>query len=165
MTVAIRSRTHEWTSPMEVAASARSLSGSEFFAAWSRGEVVPPMAATLGFELASFEEGRIEIVCTPDEFQYNPYGTVHGGLAAALLDTATGCAVHSRLPVGTGYATLSLSVDFLRPITIETGTVRCTGTVVSMGRRVAVAEGLLVDGSERMLARGSATCLLSEAAS
>jgi uncharacterized protein (TIGR00369 family) len=165
MTEAVRSRTHEWTSPMEMAAWARSLSAPEFFTAWSRGEVVPPMAATLGFELASFEDGRVEIVCTPDEFQYNPYGTIHGGLAATLLDTATGCAVHTRLPAGTGYATLSLSVDFLRPITTETGTVRCTGSVVSMGKRVAVAEGILVDSSERMLARGSATCLLIEGVS
>jgi uncharacterized protein (TIGR00369 family) len=155
-----RSRGHEWAEPMEMAEWARTRSGAEFFAAWADGEVTPPMAATLGFALGSFGDGRVEIVCTPEEFHYNPYGTVHGGLAATLLDTATGCAVHTRLPAGSGYATLGLAVDYLRPITLDTGTVRAVGSVVSMGKRVAVADGRILDGADRLLARGSATCLL-----
>lgn len=158
-----RRRTHEWSEPSELARSLRSLSGHEFLEAWSRGDATPPIAATLGFELADFGDGYVEIGCTPEEFHYNPYGTVHGGLIATLMDTATGCAVHTRLPAGAGYATLNLAVNYLRPITIETGPVRCVGKVVSMGRTVAVSEADIFDGSGRVLARATATCLLVSA--
>lgn len=93
----------------------QSLSGLEFFTAWKTGDLIPPMAATLGFELVDFTEGRVEVGCVPSDYHYNPHGTVHGGLAATLIDTATGCAVHTRLPVGTGYATVNLNISYLRP--------------------------------------------------
>ncbi len=128
--------------------------------AWSNGEVTPPIAATLGFDIEGFGDGHVEIVCTPQEFHYNPYGIVHGGLAATLLDTATGCAIQTRLPAGAGYATLNLAVNYLRPITTDTGPIRCAGKVVSMGRTVAVSEAEVIDESERVLARATATCLL-----
>ncbi len=81
-------------------------------------------------------------------------------MAATLLDTATGCAIQTRLPAGAGYATLNLAVNYLRPITTETGPVRCLGKVVSMGRTVAVSEATVVDETGRALARATATCLL-----
>lgn len=155
-----RSRTHVWNEPTEMARSLRPLSGQEFLEAWLNGEVTPPIAATLGFNLANVGDGRVEIGCIPSEFHYSPYGTVHGGLAATLLDTATGCAIQTRLPAGTGYATLNLAVSYLRSITIETGPIRCIGSIVSIGRTVAVSEANIVDASERVLARGTATCLL-----
>jgi uncharacterized protein (TIGR00369 family) len=151
---------HEWSDPVELARSMQPLSGQEFLEAWSKGEVTPPMAATLGFELEGFGDGQVEIACNPDEFHYNPYGMVHGGLAATLLDTATGCAIQTRLPAGAGYATLNLLVNYLRPITTETGPVHCEGKVVSMGRTVAISEAEVVDESGRVLARATATCLL-----
>lgn len=155
-----RSRTHEWSEPVQLAEATRKLSGQEYYAAWKGGELVPPMAATLGFELADFGDGRVDITCTPAEFQYSPYGMLHGGLATTLLDSATGCAVHTRLPAGTGYATLNLNVNYLRPITLETGPIRCVGTVSSMGSRVAVAEAVLLDGRDRKLAQATSTCLI-----
>ena len=155
-----RSRTHVWSEPKELARWLRPLSGQEFLKAWTSGDVTPPIAATLGFELSEFGDGHVEIGCSPGEYHYSPYGTVHGGLAATLLDTATGCAIQTRWPAGTGYTTLSLTVSYLRPITIETGPVRCIGKVVSMGRSVAVSEASVVDASDRVLARGTATCLL-----
>ena len=97
---------------------------------------------------------------TPEEFHYNPYGTVHGGLAATLLDTATGCAVQSTLPAGTGYATLNLAINYIRPLTITTGTVRCIGKIISVGRRVAVSEADIVADSGRVMAHAVATCIL-----
>jgi uncharacterized protein (TIGR00369 family) len=156
----VRSRTHSWSEPTELARSMSPLSGQEFLEAWSNGDVVPPMAATLGFELLEFGDGDVVIGCTPAEFHYNPYGTVHGGFGATLLDTATGCAIQTRLPAGTGYATLNLAVNYLRPITAETGPIRCIGTIVSMGRTVAVSEAKIVDQSDRVLARATATCLV-----
>jgi uncharacterized protein (TIGR00369 family) len=155
-----RTRTHEWSEPLGLAESMRPLSGQEFFQAWSRGEVTPPIAATLGFTLEDFGDGHVVISCVPDEFHYNPYGSVHGGLAATLLDTATACAVQTRLPSGSLPATLNLSVSYLRPLTSETGLVRSVGKVVSMGRTVAVSEADVVDESGRVLARATATCLL-----
>ena len=155
-----RDRYHQWTDPGQLAEITRAMSGREFFDAWRRGEVVPPMAATLDFDLADFGDGHVEITCVPDEFHYSPYGMVHGGLAASLLDTATGCAVHTRLPAGTVYATLNLNVSFMRALTHDTGTVRCIGEVASMGSRVAVAEAELIDASDRTLARATSTCLI-----
>lgn len=157
-----RTRTHQWSEPGQLAQAARRLSGKEYYAAWKRGELVPPIASTLGFELAEHGDGHIEISCVPAEFQYSPYGMLHGGLAATLLDSATGCAVHTRLPAGTGYATLNLNVSYLRPITLETGPVRCIGTVSSIGRRVAVAEAELLDGRGRKLAQATSTCMILE---
>jgi uncharacterized protein (TIGR00369 family) len=156
-------RTYEWLEPVELAATAGPLSGEQYLEAWTGGELTPPMAATLGFGLTDFGEGHVEIRCTPDEYHYNPYGTVHGGLAATLLDSATGCAIQSRLPAGTGYATLNLAVSYLRPITTGTGEIRCIGKVVSMGRTVAVSEADLLDGPGKTLARATATCLLINA--
>jgi len=155
-----RERTHVWREPDELAESVRALSGLEFFEAWSNGEITPPMAATLGFNLDDFGDGYVELACTPDEFHYNPYGMVHGGLAATLLDTATACAVQTRLPARVGYATLNLSVNYLRPITSDTGPVRCLGKIVSMGRTVAVSEASVTDETGRVLARATATCIL-----
>jgi uncharacterized protein (TIGR00369 family) len=153
-------RTHHWTDPMELADTARGMSGSEFFAAWKAGDLVPPMAATLGFELVDFSEGGVEIGCVPSNYHYNPYGTVHGGLAATLIDTATGCAIHTRLPAGTGYATVNLNVTYLRPLTVDLGAVRCVGTVSSLGKRLAVADAELVDTKGKRLAKGTASCLV-----
>lgn len=155
-----RERTHVWSEPANLAESVRALSGLEFFEAWSTGEVTPPMAATLGFDLEDFGDGYVELATTPDEFHYNPYGTAHGGLAATLLDTATACAVQTRLPAGVGLATLNLSVNYLRPVTSETGPVRCLGKIVSMGRTVAVSEANMTDETGRVLARATATCVL-----
>ena len=156
----VRTRSHEWLEPVELAESAKPLSGQEYLNEWINGELAPPMASTLGFQLEDFGEGRVEIRCVPDGFHYNPYGMVHGGLAATLLDSATGCAVQSRLAAGVGYATLNLAVNYLRPITTETGLLRCVGKVVSMGRTVAVSEADVVDESERVLAQATATCLI-----
>ncbi len=155
-----RSRTYDWSEPGHLAQATREMSGQEYYEAWKQGDLVPPIAATLGFDLADYGDGHIEISCAPAEFQYNPYGTLHGGLAATLLDSATGCAVHTRLPAGTGYATLTLNVSYLRPITLETGPLRCIGSVSSMGSRVAVAQAELLDSQDRKLAQATATCLI-----
>lgn len=155
-----RSRTYDWADPGRLAQQTRGMSGQEFYAAWKAGQLIPPMAATLGFHLVGYGEGRVEIGCTPDGSHYSPYGMVHGGLAATLLDTATGCALHTLLPAGTGYATLNLNVSYLRPITAQTGPMLCVGTVSSHGSRVAVADAELIDDQDRRLAQATSTCLI-----
>jgi len=93
-------------------------------------------------------------------WQYNPIGSVHGGVVATLLDSAAGCAVHSRLSAGTAYTSLDLAVRFLRPVTVDTTTLTCTGEVLSVGRRTALAEARLTDSAGRLFAHATSTCLL-----
>lgn len=157
MEIPSQSRSHEWLEPAKLATSTQPLSGQEYLEAWANGELTPPMATTMGFKLTGFGDGYVEMSCVPAGFHYNPYGTAHGGLAATLLDSATGCAVQSRLPAGVGYATLNLSVSYLRPITLDTGEVQCVGRVVSMGRTVAVSEAEIVDSAGKQLGRATAT--------
>lgn len=120
----------------------------------------PPIAATLGMTGMQVEPGAVTFTLEPAEWHYNPLGTVHGGVHATLLDSAMGCAVHSRLPVGTAYTTVEISVRYLRPVLAGSGTLRCEGRVVSLGSRVATATGEITDGSGRIVATAATTCLV-----
>ena len=155
-----RSRTHTWEDPAAKAAAA-GLTGMEVFAALKAGELpAPPILSLVGFELDSFSEGRVVFRMVPGEHQFNPLGTVHGGVYATLLDSAMGCAVHTTLPAGVGYTSLDLDVKFLRPMTATTGEVRATGWVVNAGRRTALAQAELRDAGDRLLATATSNCLL-----
>jgi uncharacterized protein (TIGR00369 family) len=114
----------------------------------------------LGFRAVEVALGRAVFEGDPDERVYNPIGTVHGGYAATLLDSAVGCAVHSRLNANQGYTTLELKIAYHRALTKESGTVRAEGTVVSMGRRAAFAEGRLTDSQGRLCASATSTLLV-----
>ncbi|MFD9697727.1 PaaI family thioesterase [Lentzea sp. NPDC059081] len=156
-----RTRTVSWSDPRATAAVARERDGLDFLRAVAAGEVPPPpVAALLGARLVSAEKGEVVFELDPGEHHYNPIGSVHGGVFATLLDSAAGCAVHSLLEAGTGYTSLDLAVRFLRPITTDTGTVTCTGTVAHQGRRTALAEARLTDRDGRLLATASSTCLV-----
>ncbi|MEI9851892.1 MAG: PaaI family thioesterase [Sphingomonas sp.] len=120
----------------------------------------PPIGRTLAFALVEVGEGRAVFEGTPDARSLNPLGTIHGGYAATLLDSACGIAVHSRLAPGHSYTTLELKVAYHRAMTPGTGPVRATGTVTSFGRRVAFAEAKLVDASGRLIASATSTLLV-----
>ena len=122
----------------------------------------PTMAKTLDFTLVEVEEGRAVFAGSPGEAVYNPLGTVHGGYAATLLDSAIGCAAHSRLAPGQGYTTLELKVAFHRPLTKEVGPVRAEGKLIQFGRRAAFGEGRLTDADGRLYATATATLLVFE---
>jgi uncharacterized protein (TIGR00369 family) len=156
-----RRRTYEWTDPGPTVAAMGEQSGAELLAAMRDGVLPPPpIAATLGMDLVELHEGRVVFTLEPREWHYNQTGGAHGSVHAALLDSAMGCAVHSRLPAGTGYTTLDLSIRFLRPIRVQTGPVRCEGAVVSLGRRVATAEGRITDAAGKVIATGTTGCLI-----
>lgn len=156
-----RVREYTWEDPQALAGAARRMSGLEFLAAIADGRLPPPpIAATLGFAWLSVAPGRVVFVCTPGEHHYNPIGTVHGGVHATLLDSAAGCAVHSILPPGTGYATLDLAIRYLRPVTADSGRIRAIGTVLNETRRTVLAQAELRDESERLLAHATSTCLI-----
>ena len=123
----------------------------------------PPIAATLLFIGTEVSEGRAVFTGDPDESLYNPIGVVHAGFAMTLLDSAMGCAVHSTLRAGERYTTLETKVNLTRPITADTGRVRCEGTVLHRGGRVATAEGrLVVEATGKLLAHGTTTCLVMQ---
>lgn len=157
-----RTLTVTWADPRELAAAAAGLSGLEFLRAIAAGQLPrPPLGVLLGFSLLEFDEGRAVFGCTPGEQHYNPIGVVHGGLAAALLDSAMGCAVSTTLAAGIGYTTLELKINLVRAMTAETGPVVATGQVVHRGRRVATAEGrLVIRESGTLLAHATTTCMI-----
>ena len=124
------------------------------------GGLKAPIGRTLGFELVEVERGRVVFEGKPDRSVYNPIGTVHGGYAATLLDSACGIATHSALAAGRGHTTLELKVSYLRSLSDDSGVVRATGHVVSVGRRVAFAEATLHDGAGRLCATASSTLLV-----
>jgi len=159
-----RTRTYSWSDPHATAAGVGRLSGREMLQAIARGELPPPpIMHTLdmdGFEFLG--EGRCAFLMQAQEFHYNPLGTVHGGVIATLLDSAAGCAVHSTLPAGWGYTSLDLTTKYLRPATVDSGRMRCEGSVINRGRTTALAEARLLDERGRLLAYASSSCLLFE---
>ncbi len=120
----------------------------------------PGILMALDFELVEAEAGKAVFAGTPGEHAYNPIGAVHGGYAATLLDSACGCAVHSRLTASQAYTTLELKVAYHRPITKDTGLLRAEGSLLSFGRRVAFAEAKLTDASGKLYASATSTLLL-----
>jgi uncharacterized protein (TIGR00369 family) len=147
---------------MNVNESLPDLSGLEQLRALIASGKRPPIAETLDFNLAEVDAGRAVFVGTPSPRAYNPIGAIHGGYAATLLDSACGCAVHSRLTATQGYTTLELKVAYHRAMTLETGPVRAEGVVLSMGRRVAFAEAKLVDLKGQLCASATSTLLVFE---
>jgi uncharacterized protein (TIGR00369 family) len=139
----------------------RALSGLEQLRAIFAGETGHEgIIKTLGLRPVSAEEGLIVFEGSPTQAVYNPIGSVHGGYAATLLDTVTGCAVHSRLKAGQGYTTLELKVAYHRALTDKSGPVRAEGRVVSLGRRAGFAEGKLFDKNGVLCASATSTCLV-----
>jgi uncharacterized protein (TIGR00369 family) len=157
-----RERTISWTDPLEVAGAAHGRSGLEHMRAIASGEVPPPpIADVLDFRPAEVEPGRVVFRMEPQEFHYNPIGSVHGGVAATLLDSALGCAVQTMLPPGVGYTTLELKVNYVRPMAAGQGAVRAEGRIVHLGTKVATAEGRIVrEADGKLIAHASTTCLL-----
>ena len=156
-----RTRTVRWEDPAPGVEAAGGMSGLEYLRAMEGGDLPrPPIAELLGFGFAEIEAGRVVFECEPAEYHYNPIGSVHGGLACALFDSAMGCAVHTELPAGVGYTTVELKVNFLRPITTGTGRMLCEGRTIHVGGRIATAEARLTDGSGRLYGHATTTCMI-----
>jgi uncharacterized protein (TIGR00369 family) len=156
-----RTRTASWQDPMITADALRQMSGLEFLHAMMRGELPPPpISQILGFALVEASEGRAVFATQPAEFHYNPIGVVHGGLAATLLDSAMACAIQTMLPAGVGYTSLDISVNYIRAITRETGSLRCEAEIIHVGKRTGTSQGRLVDVDGRLYAHGTTTCII-----
>jgi len=139
----------------------RGLTGLQFVEGLADGTLpLNPMARTLGYDIVQVEKGRVVIAATPGEDHFNPWGTVHGGLAATLLDSCMGLAIQSTVDRGVGSTTLEFKISFIRPITAQTGLIHAEGKVLGSGRRAGTAEGRITDEEGRLLAHGTTTCLL-----
>ncbi len=121
-----------------------------------------PIGATMGFHIIEADDGHVAFEATPSLAVYNPIGTVHGGFAAAVLDSCCGCAVHTKLSPTQGYTTLELKVAYHKAITEQTGVMRGVGRVVTFGRRAAFSEATLCDAAGRLYASATSTLLVME---
>jgi uncharacterized protein (TIGR00369 family) len=141
----------------------KEMSGLEFVQGLADGTLpLNTIAQTLGYDITEAENGRIVVTAEPRDIHLNPAGTVHGGLAATMLDSCMGLAIQSTLEKGVGSTTLEFKISFVRPITPEIGPIRAEGTVISRGRRVGTAEGRVTDGNGRLLVHGTTICLIFE---
>jgi uncharacterized protein (TIGR00369 family) len=139
----------------------RGMSGLEFIQRMIDG-VLPTntMANTLGYDITEVSNGRVAVTAKPNAAHLNPAGTVHGGLAATLLDSCMGLAIQSTLEKGIGQTTVEFKISLVRPITPETGLITAEGIVLNRGRRIGTAEGRITDHTGRLLAHGTTTCLI-----
>ena len=139
----------------------KAMSGLEFVQGLADGTLpLNTMAETLGYDVSEAASGRVVVTAMPNGTHLNPAGTVHGGLAATMLDSCMGLAIHSTLDKGLCSTTLEFKISLLRPITPETGLIKAEGTVLSCGRRIGTAEGRITDQQGRLLAYGTTTCLV-----
>jgi uncharacterized protein (TIGR00369 family) len=139
----------------------KEMSGLEFVQGLVSGALpLNKFAQVLGYEIAEASVGHVVVHAQPKGAHLNPWGTVHGGFAATLLDSCMGLAIHSTLEKGMGSTTLEFKISLVRPITPETGPLKAEGRVLNCGRRIGTAEGRLMDQDGRLLAHGSTTCLL-----
>jgi uncharacterized protein (TIGR00369 family) len=140
-----------------------SMAGLDFVRAIFDGSLpAPPIMQTIEPFDSTAEQGVVVIHSIPGFRHYNPIGSVHGGYAATLLDSAMGLAIHTMLPPGTGYTTLEFKISFIKGMTHDTGPVRSEGRTLSVGRRTATAEGRITDAKGRLLAHATTTCLVFE---
>jgi uncharacterized protein (TIGR00369 family) len=143
--------------PEEVAG----MSGREMLEAMIAGRLpAPPISETLGFRLVEVGDGTAVFEAEPGPHLLNPLGSVHGGWAMTLIDSATGCALHTKLSAGVGYTTVETKVNMTRPIAAGDGKVRCEGRLVSQGLQIATSEARLLSAQGKLLAHGTSTLII-----
>jgi uncharacterized protein (TIGR00369 family) len=156
-----RERMYSWGNPLEGVELSKNLSGLDYLLAIKRGELpASPLMNTLDFSIGELEEGKASFYFEPQEFHYNPNGSVHGGVITAILDSAMGCALHSLLPKGMVYTTLELKVNFLKMVRSGTGILTATGKIIHLGSKTALLEASLTDANGKKYAYGVSTCML-----
>ncbi|MGO3927907.1 PaaI family thioesterase [Rhodopseudomonas pseudopalustris] len=153
-----RCRSIEWQEPRLVTRAAMAMSGLEAMRAIRDGVLPPPpLAKLIGFTMAEVEPGLVVMELEPEQSLENTVGLLHGAVAAALLDTAMGCALSTHLPAGQGSVTLDLKLTYLRPLSVRSGTIRAEGRVIKLGRQSSYTEGFVRDGAGKLAVHGTAT--------
>lgn len=159
-----QSRLVTWQDPFPTLTASRSMSGLAYWRAVVDGQLPPPPISRL-FQMGIVEaqDGRVTFTCTPDASMYNPLGIVHGGAVCTLLDTATGCALHTTLPAGVTYTSVEIKVNYLKAVTVDSGTLTAVGTVVKAGSRIGFAEANVTDAAGKLVATATSTLLIFDA--
>ena len=153
-----RQRVVEWQAPGPVALKAMGMSGLEAMQAIRDGVLPPPpMAKLIGFRMAVAEPGRVVMELDAEESLENTIGLLHGATAAALLDTAMGCAISTMLPMGQTSVTLDLKLTYLRPLSAKSGTIKAEGKIIKLGRQTSYTEGFVRDGAGNLAVHATAT--------
>ena len=153
-----RERLVEWQTPGPAAKVSAAMSGMEAMRAIRDGILPPPpLARLIGFRMTVVEPQRIVMELDPDESLENTIGLLHGATAAALLDTAMGCAISTMLPAGQASVTLDLKVTYLRPLSVRSGTIQAEGKVIKLGRQTSYTEGFVRDGAGHLAVHATAT--------
>jgi uncharacterized protein (TIGR00369 family) len=156
-----RIHTITWEDPKISARDAASISGLDYLRSIKDGRIKPPpIAMLIGYRIQEVDEGSAIFELEPAEYDYNPFATVHGGVASTLLDTAMTAAVLSTLPVGLNCSTVEFKVNFIRPINSKTGRVRCKAEMIHMGSRIATAEGRVIDNKDKLYAHAVSTFMV-----
>lgn len=149
---ATRSRTVTWQDPAAVRRQVEGQTGLEVMRGIRDGTLPPPpMARLIGFDCVVAEPGEIVMQLTPEQSLENTMGMIHGGAAAAMLDTAMGAAAHTMLPADKAVVTLDLTLTYLKPVTAASGPIRATGRVLNLGGRTAYVTGEVRDAADRLM--------------
>lgn len=160
-----RSRTFEWEDPHTGAKEGLEMAGLDYLLAMMEGKIPPPpLITTLDLQLQKVTVGEAVFTFQPQEFHYNPIGTVHGGVISSILDSALGCTLHSTLDAGVGYTSLDLKVNFLKAVTIKSGLLSATGKLIHKGGRTALVEARLTDNEGTIYAHATSSCMIFKAA-
>jgi uncharacterized protein (TIGR00369 family) len=156
-----QSRLVTWRDPITTTAAVASMSGLAYWRGVIDGHFPPPpIGEIIQMRVVDVENGRVTFTCTPDASMYNPLGTVHGGTVCTLLDTVTGCAMHTTLPEGVGYTSVEIKVNYLKAVTAASGPLTAVGSVVKAGSRIGFTEGKVTDASGNLVATATSTLLI-----
>ena len=157
------SLTVTWNDPTPALALVRTMSGLDYLRGIAARELPPPpIAQLLGMDMVGVLDGEVVFTLDPHPSHYNPIGVVHGGVLSTVLDTVTGCAVHSALAAGWGYTSIDLNVSYLRAVTLDSGRLTFTGRVIKRGRRVMFASAEGVDAAGDVIATATSSLLIME---
>ena len=154
-----REKTIVWSDPIKSMRDAFETSGLEYLNAIKDGQInAPPVAALVGYKIIEVQNGFAVFELNPEEFHYNPFSTVHGGILSTLLDTTMTASVLSTLPIGASCATVEIKVNFIKPVTEQTEILNCEAKPIHIGKRLATAEGKVKDRNNNLIAHGVSTC-------
>jgi uncharacterized protein (TIGR00369 family) len=160
---AAQSRLVTWNDPITTQTTSASMPGLPYWRAVADGHLPPPpISELLRMRVVEVDDGRVTFDFTPDASMYNPLGMVHGGAVCTLLDTVCGCALHTMLPAGVSYTSVEIKVNYLKAVTVDSGTLSAVGTVVKAGSRIGFAEAKVTDASGKLVATATSTLLIFE---
>lgn len=155
-----RTKTISWDDPQKNKRNAvSSISGLDYLKAIKEDRISPPPVANLvGYKICEVDIGYAAFELNPAEYHYNPFATVHGGILSTLLDTTMTASVLSTLPKGFSCTTIEIKVNFIKPVTAETGILKCEASPIHVGKKLATAEGKMKDKNGLLHAHGVSTC-------